>query len=123
MGMWRTFTTPAGGRGARYLTVSPYVALPMFWSVFNAIPPFLFVVYCFTSGRPFVRIAGWFAPDRHAGRDWRGVPAVAHRPRRAGHAPRHRHGRQLPHPPGDKAHPRPAAARLAPCPGIDEHVA
>lgn len=59
MGIWRTATSPSGGRGARYVSLSPYIGLPMLWSVYNAIPPFLFCFYCFTSGKPFVRAAGY----------------------------------------------------------------
>jgi hypothetical protein len=34
---------------------SPYLGLPMLWSLYNAIPCYLFLHYCFTSGPSFER--------------------------------------------------------------------
>lgn len=34
---------------------SPYLGLPMLWSLYNAIPCYLFLHYCFTSGPTFER--------------------------------------------------------------------
>jgi hypothetical protein len=59
MAIWRTATTPSGGRGARYVKLSPYVGLPMFWAIYNSIAPFLFVVYTFTAGKFFRKAAAW----------------------------------------------------------------
>lgn len=39
--------------------ISPYVGLPIVWSFYAAVPAYLFLHYCFTSGPSFAKACSW----------------------------------------------------------------